>query len=78
MRCLRCQGLMRKDHFLDMEAGFGEMWAYSWRCISCGAIHDAVIENNRMAREPKALLSASVETFEETYLGGEAFIRPAA
>ena len=47
MHCSRCQGLMRKDHLLDMEGGFGEMWAQSWRCVNCGAVHDAVIAQNR-------------------------------
>ena len=44
MHCSRCHGLMLKDHFLDMEGAFGEMWAQSWRCMNCGAVHDAVIE----------------------------------
>ena len=81
MRCSRCQGLMLKDHFLDMEGGFGEMWAQSWRCLSCGAIYDAVIEANRRASQHNALVVASDEAIsqeDDLYLGGETFIRPAA
>jgi hypothetical protein len=57
-----------------MEAGFGEMWAQSWRCVSCGAVHDAVIEQNRLAQLEKVLSGEP----EDLYLGAEAFIRPAA
>ena len=80
MHCSRCQGLMRKDHLLDMEGGFGEMWAQSWRCVNCGAVHDAVIAQNRLAHEANVLVltSGQPDTQEDDYLGGEAFIRPAA
>ena len=81
MYCLRCQGLRRKDHYLDLESGFGEMWTRSWRCLTCGAVQDAVIEKHRLTRLKKLLPFASAETStleEEIYLGGEAFIRPAA
>jgi hypothetical protein len=72
---------MRKDHLLDMEGGLGEMWAQSWRCLSCGAMCDAVIEANRRATQQHALAVASDEAIsqeDDLYLGGEAFIRPAA
>ena len=81
MRCSRCQGLMLNDHFLDMEGGFGEMWAQGWRCLSCGAIYDAVIEANRRAKRQNALpvvRDEAIRQEDEPYLGGEAFIRPAA
>ena len=81
MRCSRCHGLMLKDHLLDMEGGFGEMWAQSWRCANCGAVHDAVIEQNRRGRQENVLILTSGEPATEdddTYLGGEALIRPAA
>jgi hypothetical protein len=76
MRCSRCHGLMLKDHFLDMEGGFGEMWAQSWRCMNCGAVHDAVIEQHRLARQQNVLVTDGEP--ENIYLGAEAFIRPAA
>ena len=76
MRCSRCQGLLLKDHLLDMGGGFGEMWAQSWRCMNCGAVHDAVIEQHRLGRQEKVLVTGSEP--EDIYLGAEAFIRPAA
>ena len=81
MSCSRCHGFMLKDHLLDMEGGLGEMWAQCWRCTSCGAVHDAVIEQNRRARQEHVLVmtSGGRDTDEDDiYLGGEAFIRPAA
>ena len=81
MHCSRCQGLMRKDHLLDMEGGFGEMWAQSWRCVNCGAVHDGVIAQNQLARQENLLVFTSGEPHtqeDDIYLGAEAFIRPAA
>ena len=81
MHCSRCHGLMVQDHLLDMEGAFGEMWAQSWRCTNCGAVYDAVIELNRLARRDKDLVVTRSEPDtreDDIYLGGEAFIRPAA
>ena len=81
MHCSRCHGLMLKDHFLDMEGAFGEMWAQSWRCMNCGAVHDGVIAQNQLARQENVLelTSGKPHTQEDDiYLGAEAFIRPAA
>jgi translation elongation factor EF-4 len=81
MRCSRCHGLMLNDHLLDMEGEFEEMWAQTWRCTNCGALHDAVIEQNRLAREANLSVPTSGQPHtqgDETYLGGEAFVRPAA
>ena len=81
MHCSRCHGLMLKDRFLDMGGRFGEMWVQSWRCVSCGAVHDAVVEQNRLARQEMVLAPTSGKPdFQEDAicLGGEAFIRPMA
>jgi hypothetical protein len=81
MHCSRCHGLMRKDHLSDMEGGFGEMWAQTWRCMNCGAVHDSVIEQNQFARQENvsARTRGNSDTQEDAiYLGAEAFIRPAA
>jgi hypothetical protein len=32
---------------IDMEAGYGEMWNRSWRCVNCGHRDDAVIQHHR-------------------------------
>ena len=54
------------------------MWAQSWRCVNCGAVHDPVIEQNRLRRRETVEVLPSGEPDdqdEDTYLGGEAFIR---
>ena len=81
MDCSRCRGLMVEDHFLDFEGGFREMWTASWRCMNCGHVHDAVIEQNRLARQERVLMLPSSEPDyqdEEVHLGAESFIRHAA
>ena len=45
MHCSRCQGLMMKEHLLDMEGAFGEMWTTSLRCMNCGHVHGSVIDS---------------------------------
>jgi len=59
MECIRCRGLLVEDHLLDFEAGYGEMWARSWRCVNCGHAHDAVTERNRLTRAPQVFACAS-------------------
>jgi len=81
MQCSRCHGLMLQDHLLDMEGGFGEMWAQSWRCMNCGAVHDGVIAQNQLARQENVLVLTSGEPHtqeDDIYLGAEAIVRPAA
>ena len=81
MECTRCQGLMLENKLLDMEGGYGEMWASSWRCVNCGHAHDPVIERNRLAREERVLASPCGEPDyqdDEVHLGAESFIRIAA
>ena len=81
MYCTRCHGLMAKDYLLDMKGAFGEMWATSWRCMNCGAISDAIVTQNRVVPqecEPLLTSGASEPLQDDTYLGWEAFIRPAA
>lgn len=81
MTCSRCRGLMIEDHFVDLEGAFGEMWTTSWRCVNCGHVYDAVIEQHRLAQQEKVLVFPSGEPDyqdDEVYLESEAFIRRAA
>ena len=55
MRCSRCLGSMVEDRFLVFEGPCREMWATGWRCVDCGRTHSSVVEENRLAREEKAL-----------------------
>lgn len=47
MRCLRCDGLMVRDRFIDMLGAILHIDA--WRCIACGNVVDEVILRNRRA-----------------------------
>ena len=81
MTCSRCRGLMIEDQFLDLQGAYGEMWTTSLRCVNCGHVLDAVIEQNRLAHQEKVLVLPSGEPDEqddEVYLESEAFIRRAA
>ena len=51
MKCLRCQGLMVKDHFFDCEGTQGFMWMKGWRCMNCSHTADPLIEANRRLHE---------------------------
>lgn len=50
MHCHRCQGLMVVDHFIDMQDDSGHLWLRGWRCVSCGAISEPLMNRNRMAQ----------------------------
>ncbi len=81
MNCSRCRGFMVEDHFLDYEGGFREMWASGWRCLNCGQVYDAVIEQNRLARQEKVAVFPSGEPDyedDDVHLGAESFIKQAA
>ena len=52
MTCTRCQGLMVEDHFMDFDGTIGHMWASGYRCMNCGNVHDAVIQQHRLAKTP--------------------------
>ena len=81
MTCLRCEGLMVEEHCLDMGGAYGEMWTMSWRCMNCGRVHDAVIEQHQLAQQEKVLtVSSGAPEYQddEVYLGAESFLRRAA
>ena len=81
MNCSRCRGLMIEDQFLDMQSQYGEMWARSLRCVNCGHVHDATIEQHRLARQEQGVALPSGEPDyqdDEVHLGAEALIRRAA
>ena len=81
MNCSRCHGLMIEDHLLDMESSYGKMWARSLRCANCGYVHDATIEQHRLAQQKKVLALPSGEPDyqdDEVHLGAESIIRRAA
>jgi len=64
-KCTRCEGLMVEDHFLDFEGTVGHMWTTSHRCMNCGNVHDAVIEQHRLAKPKPALVAASADLVDQ-------------
>ena len=46
MRCVRCEGRMVSDYFIDMENS-GELWMPGWRCLVCGEVVDPLILRHR-------------------------------
>jgi hypothetical protein len=55
MECMRCQGLMAEDHFIDLQGTGGLMWMKGWRCLNCGQVVDPLIEQNRRLQEAPVL-----------------------
>ncbi len=47
MDCPRCDGVMVRDAFEDMQDDTGTLSFYGWRCITCGEIVDPLILSNR-------------------------------
>lgn len=45
MICIRCEGRMVHERFLDLFDG--EYAFMGWRCLNCGEIHDHGILSNR-------------------------------
>jgi hypothetical protein len=43
MTCQRCDGLMVRERYDDLELGSAGHTIPSWRCLNCGAIVDPVI-----------------------------------
>ena len=66
MSCTRCQGLMLEERLIDMEAGYGEMWSLSWRCINCGYRDDAVLRHHRQIHARPIAVSPQAATAQET------------
>ena len=66
MSCIRCQGLMLEEHLIDMEAGYGEMWSRSSRCINCGHRDHAVIQHHRQLPANQIVVSPPALTVQET------------
>ncbi|UVT16305.1 MAG: hypothetical protein H8K04_01700 [Nitrospira sp.] len=64
MTCTRCHGLMLEEHLIDMEAGYGEMWSHSWRCVNCGHRDDAVLQHSRQLHAQSVVVSSRAVTVE--------------
>ncbi len=59
MTCRRCNGLMVRERYDDLELGSAGYEVFAWRCLNCGAIVDASIaahHHTAHKTEPDALL----------------------
>ena len=59
MTCMRCQGCMARDHFMDLLESAEGMWMAGWRCINCGNVRDSVMEQNRRGLEMPPVVSTA-------------------
>ncbi|NKB80472.1 MAG: hypothetical protein GKS05_00960 [Nitrospirales bacterium] len=55
MECPRCNGVMVKDAFADIQDDTGAREFFGWRCILCGEILDPVISVNRQSHHEPML-----------------------
>jgi hypothetical protein len=49
---------MIRDHFVDLLESGGEWWTTTWRCINCGYVLDAVLEQNRRKQHSARMVAA--------------------
>lgn len=56
MRCLRCQGCLVPERFVDLMDDTGQLHCDGWRCVNCGAILDPVVLERKM--DPEAAAAA--------------------
>jgi hypothetical protein len=69
---------MLEEQMIDMEAGYGEMWSVSSRCVNCGHRHDAVIQHHRHAYARPVAVSQTVAVSEVVDLSWDAEQEPLA
>jgi hypothetical protein len=55
MRCIRCQGFMIEDRFVDLSQA-DSLWMVAWRCVNCGEVLDAVIHHHRSLTSPELVV----------------------
>lgn len=48
MRCRRCNGLMIREWFLDLQDDTGGLKFEGWRCVNCGEVVDPVVLTHRI------------------------------
>ena len=78
MDCRRCQGLMVEAHCMDMEGTYGHSYMKGWRCLNCGHMADALIEEHRRLQEAAMLAQMQEYREEAVHLSGDSFRRLAA
>ncbi len=56
---------------IDMEGGYGKMWALSARCVNCGHRDDAVLQHHRRLYPKPVVVSQSTTVQVATELSLE-------
>jgi len=63
---------MVRDHFVDLLESGGEWWTATWRCVNCGYVLDAVLEQNRRKQQSERMVaSEALVAPEESGVGEE-------
>lgn len=63
MECIRCQGLMIVDHYIDIAGS--SMLVRTWRCLNCGSVVDPLIDHHRQLQRTGALQTSEVPGQEQ-------------
>jgi len=71
MNCHRCHGCMVRDHFVDLQESGGEWWTTTWRCINCGYVLDAVLEQNRRKQQSVHVVLSAAAVSQDPHVGEE-------
>ena len=69
MTCRRCDGLMVRERYDDLELGSAGYEVSAWRCLNCGAIVDASIDSSSLHPQDRAgpiLETTAEETGEDS------------
>lgn len=70
--CTRCDGLMIKEYYMDLEDDSGQIGITGMRCTSCGEVIDPVILRNRLDPTPDLLHGAKERKYAQRFDHGEA------
>ena len=65
--CTRCQGLMLEEHRIEMDGGDGEVWSFSWCCVSCGHQDEAVLQQPLQQQVKSVPFSPHTVTAQEAF-----------
>ena len=65
--CTRCQGLMLEEHTIEMDGGDGEVWSFSWRCLSCGYRDETLPQQPLQQQVESVAVSPHTGTAQEAF-----------
>lgn len=65
--CTRCQGLMLEEHTIEMDGGDGEVWSFSWHCVSCGYRDETILQQPLHQQVKSVAVSPGTMTVQEAF-----------